>query len=108
MEYLKENWIIIFLMLCFLGGAFCFIMIVYLQIDLWIYKYKIHRRNSWYVRNKIKQESLTRKKQKAERKEYEKEQGEYYFRLESRKMILEEIDFIIPGFRVYKVKPTND
>ncbi len=88
--------------------AFCFIMIVYYQIDLWIYKYKFHRRNGWYERDIKRQKKLIRKKQKSEHKKHEKEEGEYYLRLESRKNILEEIDFIIPGFKIYKVKVTND
>lgn len=93
MEYIKDNWLIVFFVTCFLGATFCSIMVIYHKINLWVYKYKINNSVKIYIKQQEKltrkeQEKLIRKKQNSER-ESEKEQREYYFRLENRKMILE-------------------
>lgn len=104
---LKEDWIILVIACLFLTMIILFIIILILEIELLIYKLNIYRRRNWYSKNKEKQEKQERKKTILESEKSNKITREQFFIENYNRWIPEEIEFIIPGFKIEKIKPVN-
>lgn len=104
---LKEDWIILVIACLFLAMAVLFIVILILEIELLTYKLGIYRRRNWYSKNLKKQEKQERKKSILESEKRDKIIREQFFMENYNQWIPEEIEFIIPGFRIEKIKPVD-